>query len=303
MKTNYLLIILTLITFSAFTQTEKVITSEDTILCYTTFNSEKGNPILIINGGPGMSSEGFISLAESLSEENQTIIYDQRGTGKSTLKEINSETITLDLMVEDIEVLRKHLKIDSWVVLGHSFGGMLASYYTTKHPDIVDGLILSASGGVDLSLLSRIDITGRLSATDLDSLQYWNRKIEQGDTTYTARLQRGTFLASAYVYNEKFVPKIAKRLTQGNRRINRLVWQNMHQIQFDCKQELKKFKKPVLIIQGKQDIVHPEIAKTTHKLLDNSKLVYIDKCAHYGWLEQPDDYFKEINSFLRELAS
>ena len=298
---KYPIFLLMLVWISVSSQTENFIEKDGEILCYTTFG--KGNPILIINGGPGMSSEGFIPLAKVLSKNNQTIIYDQRGTGKSTVKKVNAETITMDLMVEDIELLRKHLKIKNWIVMGHSFGGMLASYYATKHPETVNGLILSSSGGIDLSLLSRIDITGQLTENQQDSLRYWNRKIEQGDTSHYARLQRGTYLAPAYLYKDEFVPQVAERLTQGNMHINALVWQNMHQIQFDCKEQLKSYKKPVLIIQGKQDIVNKDIAVKTHALLQNSKLVYIDKCAHYGWLEQPELYFEEINTFLKSLAS
>ena len=286
---------------SGFAQTENFINNNGDVICFTTFGT--GFPILIINGGPGMSSEGFMPLAKTLSENNKTIIYDQRGTGKSTLKAVNETTITLDLMVEDIEVLRTHLKIDSWIVLGHSFGGMLASYYTTKHSKNVKGLILSSSGGVDLSLLSRINITGQLTQKQQDSLSYWNQKIANGDTSHFARLQRGKYLASAYLYKKDFVDVVAERLTQGNSQINSLVWQNMHTIAFDCKKQLQQYTKPVLIIQGKQDIVNKDIAVKTHALFQDSKLVYIDECAHYGWLEQPEQYFKEINTFLARAAS
>ncbi|HBY66537.1 MAG TPA: alpha/beta hydrolase, partial [Flavobacteriaceae bacterium] len=71
----------------------------------------------------------------------------------------------------------------------------------------------------------------------------------------------------------------------------------------DCKKALQQFTRPVLIIQGKQDIVNKDIAVKTHALFQNSKLVYINECAHYGWLEQPDQYFKEINTFLTRAAS
>ena len=55
----------------------------------------KGSPILIINGGPGMNSNGFEPLAKILAEKHQTIVYDQRGTGKSTLKELNAKTVSM----------------------------------------------------------------------------------------------------------------------------------------------------------------------------------------------------------------
>lgn len=58
---------------------------------------------MIINGGPGMNSTGFVDLAKRLSKSNQVIIYDQRGNGKSTLVLINKSTVTMDLMIKDLE--------------------------------------------------------------------------------------------------------------------------------------------------------------------------------------------------------
>lgn len=260
-----------------------------------------GKPILIINGGPGMNSEGFASLAQELGKTNLAILYDQRGTGKSAIDEISSATMTMDLMVQDIEVIRKYFGFDDWVVLGHSFGGMLASYYLKNRPNHIKGLVLSGSGGFNLNITRNINLQSRLTQAERDSLNYWNRKISQGDTSYQARYNRGKYLAPAYVYNKKHAPIIAERLTQGNRSINSLIWQNMRTINFDCSDAYKKFKQPVLIIQGKQDVMGDDIANEAHKLLFNSQLVFMDECAHYGWLEQPEIYFTNINRFLDRL--
>ena len=94
---------------------------------YKTFG--KGEPILIINGGPGIDCEGFSSLASLLKDDYMAIIYDQRGTGKSDLKIVDSSMLSMDLLIDDIEILRNHLKIKNWVVLGHSFGGFVAQHY------------------------------------------------------------------------------------------------------------------------------------------------------------------------------
>src|SRR4051812_42772469 len=67
---------------------------------YRTYGS--GTPLLIINGGPGMNSIGYEPLAKSLAANAQTIIFDQRGTGQSMPEHIDSTTITMDLMVQDI---------------------------------------------------------------------------------------------------------------------------------------------------------------------------------------------------------
>ena len=282
-------------------QEEHYIKDGENTIHLTTYGA--GEPILIINGGPGMSSEGFRGLATILGKTNQAIIYDQRGTGASTMKSINSVTITMDAMVADIEVIRKHLKIEKWVILGHSFGGMLASYYTSYYPDRTKGLILSSSGGLDMELFSEINIPARLTEQGRDSLNYWTRKIANGDSSYNAKLQRGKHLAPAYLYNKTFVPVVAERLTQGNMIINSLVFQDLRRIGFNCKPDLKNYKNPVLIIQGAHDIIPQWSGEKTHQLFPNSKLVMLDNTAHYGWLEQPELYFKNVFAFLKRADS
>lgn len=272
--------------------------NDGTPIYFRTFGH--GKPMLIINGGPGMNSNGFESLAKKLGENNLTIIYDQRGTGKSVLKNSTKTSVTMDLMASDIEALRKHLKIETWIVLGHSFGGMLGSYYTSLHPEKVEKLILSSSGGIDLELLNETDlIRRRLDKIHRDSLAYWEAKIDKGDTNYKTRLGRGRALAPAYVVNPKFYPILAERLTQGDRELNTLVWQDLNRMHFDCAPKLESFKKPVLIIQGKQDIVPEKLAEKAHKVLENSKVVLLENCSHYGWLDAEISYFEEINRFLK----
>ena len=101
---------------NTFGQTEGYAKNNDASLTYyKTFGT--GESLLIINGGPGMNSNGFEGLAKSLSENQQTIIYDQRGTGKSTLAKIDATTVSMQLMADDIESLRKHLKIKKWKII------------------------------------------------------------------------------------------------------------------------------------------------------------------------------------------
>lgn len=299
MKRIIILLILLFQSFLNYSQEGKFIELADSKIYYQTFG--EGVPILILNGGPGMSSEGFIPLAKELSKNHQTIIYDQRGTGLSKMNKIDDQTISMDLMVEDIETLRKHLKIQNWVVMGHSYGGMLAYYYASKYPENVKAMIQSSSGGMDLSLLNSLNITNRLSRTERDSLNFYNAKISRGDNSYETRLGRGRFLAPAYLYNKKFVPIIAERLTQGNNDINNLVWANLRKIDYNVKEQMKTFKKPVLILHGSDDIVAREVAETANNILPNSKLFILQNTSHYGWLEQPDQYFGQIQDFLQTI--
>ncbi|HEY2720723.1 MAG TPA: alpha/beta hydrolase [Chitinophagaceae bacterium] len=297
MKKAVFFFVLAMLCFQLRAQKEGFAESKGVKIYYRTFGS--GTPMLIINGGPGLNSDGFEDLARTLSGHNETIIYDQRGTGKSELEKVDSSTITMQLMVEDIESLRKHLNIQHWIVLGHSFGGMLASYYATLHPETIISMILSSSGGIDLELLSGTGnpVNSKLTKPQQDSVNYWAQKINEGDTSYNARWQRAKALANAYVYDKKFVPIVAARLTQMNQQVNSLVWEDMQRIKFNCAAKLTSFNQPVLIIQGKYDIVSEKLANKAHAVLKHSRVVLLDHSVHYGWLDNPDKYLGEVESF------
>lgn len=291
-------ILLFVFSFS-FSQTEETIISGNSKLHYKTFG--KGKPILIINGGPGMNCEGFAFVAEELAKMNyQTIIYDQRGTGKSDLEKINAETITMDLMVEDIENLRTHLKIQKWTIFGHSFGGIMASYYATKHPDAIDKIIFSSSGGINMKFTTygQKRLNDNLTPTERDSLSFYQNKIENGDNSAETLKLRAKYLANAYVFNKKNAPIIAERLTQAKFEITSLVFNDLFKINFDCSSSFKKFKQKVLVLQGENDIISPETAKEIANAFPNSKLVLMKNCGHYGWLDAKEIYFDSIKAFL-----
>ncbi|WP_375581046.1 alpha/beta hydrolase [Marivirga tractuosa] len=280
---------------SAFSQ-ENTIIANGAKLHYKVYGT--GETILIINGEPGMNSNGFGDLAKELAKKYQTIIYDQRGTGKSTLDQVHNNTVTMDLMVKDIEALREHLKIEKWTLLGHSFGGILGYYYASKHPERVKAMIQSSSGGMDLALLSLINIREKLTKMEWDSLQYYGNKINEGDTTYATLLKRGEFMAPAYLYNREYIPVLAERMTQGNMQLNGLVWSDLRRINYDTKESMKSFEQPVLIFHGKNDLLETSVAETAHNILPNSQLELLDRCAHYGWLDRPDVYFDLIYDFM-----
>ncbi|MGX7666497.1 alpha/beta fold hydrolase [Flavobacterium pedocola] len=294
---SFLLFIITLTGFSQVNGT--IVVSHDSKLHYKTFG--KGNPVLIINGGPGMNCDGFSYVAEEISKLGyQTIIYDQRGTGLSSVKKIDPEHISLELMTQDIEKLRKSLKISKWTILGHSFGGMLAAYYATKHPDNIDKLIFSSSGGVNMNFTryAQSRIADNLTKVQKDSLDYYQQKMSNGDATEITKKLRAKYLANAYVFNKANASIIAQRLTQVDFEINSIVFQDM-QRNFDCTDKFSNFKQPVLVLQGENDIISIETAKENAAAFPNSKLVLMKNCGHYGWLDAKELYFNSIKHFLK----
>lgn len=100
----------------------------------------KGRPVVFLHGGPG----GGVSTDHRRffdPDHYRVILFDQRGSGKSTPPAELKENTTWDL-VKDIETIREHLDIKDWLVFGGSWGSTLALAYAETHPVRVKGLML-----------------------------------------------------------------------------------------------------------------------------------------------------------------
>jgi proline iminopeptidase len=102
--------------------------------------NSNGEPVIYLHGGPGSFSK-----AKKLNRFDRKIFrviqFDQRGCGKSIPQGEIEQNTTSDL-VEDIEKLRRYLKINKWIVSGGSWGSTLALVYAEKYPEHVCGLFL-----------------------------------------------------------------------------------------------------------------------------------------------------------------
>ncbi|MFH1756067.1 MAG: prolyl aminopeptidase [Candidatus Latescibacterota bacterium] len=99
-----------------------------------------GKPALFLHGGPGV---GILPDYRRFFDPEfyHIVLPDQRGAGRSTPHAETRENTTWHI-VEDLEKLRNHLKIDKWLVMGGSWGSTLALCYAITYPKSVTGLIL-----------------------------------------------------------------------------------------------------------------------------------------------------------------
>jgi len=99
-----------------------------------------GIPALLVHGGPGGGSNPMMRRLHDPAIY-RIILFDQRGCGRSTPHAELEGNTTWDL-VADMERLRVHLSIDSWQLVGGSWGSTLSLAYATSHPERVTDLIL-----------------------------------------------------------------------------------------------------------------------------------------------------------------
>jgi proline iminopeptidase len=99
--------------------------------------------LLVMHGGPGFDHSTMRPYFDRFADTHQVVYIDHRGNGRSTG---SPETWNLDQWGDDVKALCDVLGIVKPVVLGNSFGGMVAIAYATRHPDHPGKLILSSTG-------------------------------------------------------------------------------------------------------------------------------------------------------------
>lgn len=302
MKTRSIfLVVLIAISFSvtSFGQYEKV-NSNGLDIYYRIFG--QGKPILIIGGGPGDVSDRYLSLCELLSKNYQCILVDQRGTGKSTPVKNDTSSISLALTIEDFEVIRNKLGYQQWTVLGFSYGGFLASVYTNDYPTSVSALIHMGSLGFDFNVYRYFsdNIMSRLHPGDLELLKYWSDSTRMATDKHHAIVETIRARMPGYFFSREKALLVTQTMKDSdfNLTLGDYLWDDMYKRSLELLQKDSNFDKPVLILHGRQDPLGESVAQSLSRYYKNSKLVFVEKCGHYSWIEQPEKIFYSIKYFI-----
>lgn len=134
----------------------KTVSDDNSLPSFTLSNGIKlhletfGNPndtmLLILHGGPGGDYQGLLNL-QSLSNNFFVVFFDQRGSGLS--QRLPKEQLRADLMLNDINEIKQYFSPNNKIyMLGHSWGGVLASYYVQQYPNNVSKLLLAEPGAL-----------------------------------------------------------------------------------------------------------------------------------------------------------
>src|SRR6185295_11111472 len=109
---------------------------------YRIVGSGTKTPLLVLHGGPGMSS-AYLSPLAALADERPVIFYDQLGAGRSD-RPTDSTLWTVDRFVQEIPRIRQALGLREVHLYGHSWGTILAVEYLLTQPQGVRSVILSS---------------------------------------------------------------------------------------------------------------------------------------------------------------
>jgi proline iminopeptidase len=125
--------------------------------------------LVLLHGGPGMDHSSYKPRFSQLADIAQVVFLDHRGNGRSDPGPC--ETWTLVQWGDDVRAFCEALGIERPIVMGASFGGMVALAYATRHPEHPAKLILvstEAAGGTHLA--ERVALFERLGGPEAGAL-------------------------------------------------------------------------------------------------------------------------------------
>jgi proline iminopeptidase len=260
-----------------------------------------GLPLVLINGGPGGTHHDFHPAFSQAAAFAQVIYYDQRGCGLSDYEP--GEGYSLTQAVEDLDALRRGLSVDRWVVLGHSYGGLLAQLYATRHPDHVAGLVLVGS---KTAMPPRLPSREYTFLSDQEQARigevFDDPKLTSEQALFNAKLngdwKRQNFyrptrerLARKALYGWKHDPRFRAAIGALTPKV-------------DLRGAFTGCPLPTLIVEGQWDLTWT--ADKPHKLHANhpqARLVVLERSGHSPFHAQPREFSSILRDFVEHLPA
>ena len=245
----------------------------------------KGTPLLLICG-LGSDSSSWQGVAKEFSSYFQTIVFDNRGSGRSGV--IHGKC-TISKMAQDVIKLLDFLKIEQTHVVGHSMGGYIAQDLAVHYPDRVCILILESTASVS---------SKRNNALFLDMYDQFKR---EGPSE--AWIKRWTFwLFSPRLFNDRsFVDAFVRNSVKYPylQSVGGFKSQVDAIVSFDARERIDAIKAKTLVLEGKDDIlITPEEAEMLAKSISESTFQLLKGVAHSIHIENQKLFTDTVLEFL-----
>ena len=286
-----------------------ITTSDNVRLFYKTVGSG-AETLVAVHGGPGNSFTSILPDLEPLAKNRRVIYYDQRGNGRSDLIK-DDEKLSITKHIQDLETVRTHFKLDKMTLLGNSWGGLLIGYYAAAHPDRVERLIFHCPASPTKVLLSEMgsEIQRRMDRQYNDEQRKRFRAVANLQNWLKARDPRGlcrefyNTLLAVYVFKPESMKLFKGDVCSGSedavrnqQLVNHLIWLSLGD--FNLLPSLSIVRAPVLVIHGTADVIPVKSSEAWAGAMPNARLLLIKESGHIPQIEQPEIFFKAVETFL-----
>jgi proline iminopeptidase len=278
---------------------------------------KKSTPVIFLQGGPGgcVSDRNIEILGQLSSDGYDVYLYDQIGSGYSDRLE-NIEEYTADRHKHDLKEIIKKIGSEKVILIGQSWGAILATLFIADNPGKVEKLILTGPGPIYpiRQELRNLKAPDSLNLREpLFSNNQANKKINNLRTKFVAFLARefhiklasdnemddfSTLLSNETNKSTVCDTSIAAKAKGGSGYYAQIMtMQSLSEVK-DPRPQLMNSKVPILLMKGQCDNQKWGFATEYLELFPNHKLVVIPNAGHSISVEQPELYLKTIRDFL-----
>lgn len=114
------------------------------------FGPADSSLIIVLHGGPGADYRYLLNCKEFANNGYRVVFYDQSGAGLSQ-RLPKSYYNNMDILLNELTGVIEHYKTHNnqkVFLLGHSWGGILATAYMNQYPSKINGMIVAEPGGL-----------------------------------------------------------------------------------------------------------------------------------------------------------
>jgi proline iminopeptidase len=271
----------------------------------------RGTPMIVLHGGPDFDISYLLPELDRLSDRFHLIYYDQRGRGRSA-DSVNPEDVTLESEMVDLDEVREHFHLDKVVLLGHSWGTVLALEYALRHPERVSRLVLmdpAPASVADINRFRQERVEKWPALMELRKAISDTTAYKEADPDAVVAYYRVHFkpaLARSEDYEKLILRMETRFIEQGKEGIlksraveDRLVNETWASPKgYDLHPKLKGLNIPALVITGDHDFF-PFAAEHIAQAIPDARLVRLKDCGHFPYLECPAALREQLDAFFR----
>jgi len=260
-------------------------------------------PVVLCHGGPEVYD--YLGPVAGMIDDIATVYrYDQRGCGRSE----HVLPYDVETFVEELDGLREHWGLDTWVVGGHSWGAELAIAYAVSKPHRVSGLLSLSGTGVDDNWHEEYhrNRAARLSPKERERLQYLDRsETPIGAELDAVRKERLALLARTELFDPSLVERAPKYdafpINYDQNAMMGKPWEGLSGPE-EFVARVSELRMPALIVYGEGD-PRPRWTNTQlTTMLPDGRFVEVPRAGHDIWVERPERLRPILRRFIGELA-
>lgn len=259
------------------------------------FGTAKRGSIVLLHGGRGIGDHsGEVAAYRDLADEYRIIAYDQRGCGRSSL----TPPYDFARYADDLEEIRERLVGGPIILIGGSFGGMIALTYALRHQHGLSHLILRGTAPSHHHEAEAIEnIKARLHRATSASVRMVEKMFSE-DIVDDTEL-RLIWLALQPLYFETFDPDASLEKTRTMSFHAETHNALFKEKDYDLRDRLPEIKVPTLVVCGAADwICPPSQSAIIAEKVERAELFLVPGANHAVHHEAKPAVLARIRAFL-----